>query len=353
VWTWYNWTFGGAEIEWLGLRVRSHDWRRPALLAIACTALFVAVRGGIRVAPRLTGKTSWLAALGFGAALGTVVFFWIYWAAYREHVKFPEAYLLSHLAARDPSLWTNPLTLVRDLGAYDSRRSFALALVLAALSWIPWFNTDRAIRRYGLWLLVVSVVVLLVPLKLGSFSLWRSVFEPLPGFAVIRDPKRIIYLYELAAVLATAIVLARLPAGSAFRRSAGALVVLLLVIAPNRVTFGMGRPTQVFAKWVEAPLAIDASCRSFFIKPASAAYTSRSGYVSALYSIDAMFIALAHDMPTLNGFSAWGPGGWELSDPQAAGYRAGLKRWVERHGLRDVCELDIEARTMRDWDAKN
>ena len=74
----------------------------------------------------------------------------------------------------------------------------------------------------------------------------------------------------------------------------------------------MGRPNEVHARWVEAPIDIDPSCQSFFINAASEEYRSRSSYTVALYSIDAMFISLRHAMPTLNGFSAWGPGGWEL-----------------------------------------
>jgi hypothetical protein len=348
-WTCYVRIYGGAELQWLGMRLRSHDWRRPALAAVACLAMFVALRGGVHVAPRFRPWTMWLVALVTGAVLGSVVFLWIYWSSYTEHPAFAEHHILNALATRHPSQWTSPLAAIRDLSVYDSMRPFALVLVLGALSWIPWFNGDKTIRRYSLWLFVVSLIVLLAPLRLGGFSIWRLLIEPLPGFPAIRDPRRIIYLYELAVVLAGGVILARLPTRSAYRRCAVGLLFVLLVAEPTRVTFAFGRPNAAFARWVEPPIDIDPSCRSFFIRAASEAYQLRSGYSGALYSVDAMFISLARSMPTLNGFSAWAPAGWAMHDPHAEGYQAAVKSWIEQHGLRGVCALDIDARTMRPY----
>jgi hypothetical protein len=67
----------------------------------------------------------------------------------------------------------------------------------------------------------------------------------------------------------------------------------------------------------------------------------------SLYAIDAMFISLNHSIPTLNGYSAWWPDQWALANPQEPGYSGVVEQWIARHHLRDVCELDIEARTMR------
>jgi hypothetical protein len=60
-----------------------------------------------------------------------------------------------------------------------------------------------------------------------------------------------------------------------------------------------------------------------------------------------MFIALQQGLPTLNGYSAWGPQGWELANPQEPTYPGRVREWIQRNNLKDVCELDIESRTMR------
>jgi hypothetical protein len=62
--------------------------------------------------------------------------------------------------------------------------------------------------------------------------------------------------------------------------------------------------------------------------------------------MDAAFIALNHSLPTLNGYSAWAPIDWDLANPQEPTYPGRVARWIESHNLRDVCALDIEARTM-------
>jgi hypothetical protein len=66
----------------------------------------------------------------------------------------------------------------------------------------------------------------------------------------------------------------------------------------------------------------------------------------SLYGVDAMFISLAHSIPTLNGYSAWEPAGWQLANPQEPTYLAAVDRWIEQNSLRNVCMLDIEKRTM-------
>ena len=107
------------------------------------------------------------------------------------------------------------------------------------------------------------------------------------------------------------------------------------------------RPDNLYAQWVEAPIAVNSSCRSFFIKPASPEYAARAADRRAVYAIDSMFVALKHSIPTLNGFSAWAPAGWNLANPEDPGYTAVVRDWIDRHRLEGVCEFDIEQRTMK------
>jgi hypothetical protein len=191
----------------------------------------------------------------------------------------------------------------------------------------------------------VSVIVLLVPLRLAELSLWRVLIEPLPGFDVIRDPKRIVYLYELAVAVAAAIFLARLREKSAARTAVLLLLVgLVVLVRPD--PFRYHRPVADFDRWVAGPVAIDPSCRSFYVARGSDRYMSRSEDMWGLYNIDALFVALDHGLPTLNGYSAWYPAGWQLHRPQEAGYDEAVAQWIARHGLSGVCEFDVDARAM-------
>jgi hypothetical protein len=345
-WTGFVLISGGVAVRIGGVRIASHDWRRPALVALIGLAAFVGLRRGAWYKKLRSTTSPWMVSVALGAAVGLIVFLWIYVPAYREHPSFPDDNLWNALVSRDPAGWRRPLEFLTDLNPYATFRSFALVFAALILAWMPWLNVDRKARLYILWFGLVSVVVLLVPVKFGDFSVWRALLAPLPGFGVIRDPKRIIYLYELAVVLIVADVLARVPPRSAYRIGVVVVLAALLAANPNRDRFAYARPNEVYDRWVAAPIAIDRSCSSFVVKPASADYSSRLAHKWWLYGIDSLFVALNASIPTLNGYSAWHPTDWNLFNPEEEVYPARVARWIERHALTGVCELDVDARTM-------
>ena len=170
---------------------------------------------------------------------------------YREHSTFPEEHLMNSLRPFDPASWSGPAA------PYDTLRPFALVFITGLLAWVPWFGIDRRVRLLFAWFLFVSVIVLVIPLKFGDFSIWKSLFGRLPGFSVIRDPGRIIPLYELAVVAVVALFISPLSSRSLLRKGITALVFLLLVVQWNPEVFDFGRPRGVYDQWVEAPIEID------------------------------------------------------------------------------------------------
>ena len=353
-WTAYLWMSGGGRTRLLGVKISSHDWRRPGLLVLVSAAVFVAVRGVQRIKAdfRDTFKdfsiprpSLWVFLSG--AVVGIAVFLWMYLPAYLEHPRFPEEDLVNQVRVRVSSQWTGPVDALRDLGVYDTFRSFKVVFILGILTWVPWFNVDKKTRSYALWAMVVTALVFVIPLRIDRFSIWLAFFRHVPGFGVIRDPTRIIFLYELAFILAAGLFLTR------FRNRRGyqigiCLLFLFFMMTDHRAdVLGYERPVKVFQRWVESPIDIDPGCRSFFIKGASASYMSRSNHIWALYNIDAMFISLNDRLPTLNGFSAWEPEGWNLMNPPEPDYGERVRAWVDKNHLVGVCGLDIDARTMR------
>lgn len=322
---------GGGEARVLGVRLAARDWRRPAVLALIAAALVEWREPRFAAALRVAFRVTWVRACAAGAAAGLGVFVWIYLPAFREHSSFPAEEVWRALAERD---------------AYMSYRSFVFVAAVATLAWLPGFVTDRTARLYTVWLAAGSALVWLTPLRFGDRALWQTMIRPLPGFAVIRDPSRIIYLFELAVVIGAALIVRR--SGSRRYGAAVAVTALLLVLArPNHERFDYERPLDQYDRWVAAPVSIDPGCRSFFIKGASATYMSRSPHMWALYNVDAMFIALRYSIPTLNGFSAWVPDHWDLGNPQESSYPGRVRSWISRNNLTGVCELDIDARTLR------
>jgi hypothetical protein len=340
--------FGGVELYVFGLKIASHAWRRPAWVAlIASLAWLWMNRRMIRAHAHAPRPSPWFAGFAAGAVAGAAIVAWMYLGAFLQHRSFPEEHLLNALRPVGPLSWSHPREAVEALRGYYTLRPFVLVVALTCLAWLPWFGVDRRLRRYWLWLLAVSALAFLIPLRFGDTSVWRMLIEPLPGFGVIRDPQRIIYVYELALVVVITLLLAPLPGRAAYRWVTTGLVVLLMATAWNRESFGYSRPVETFQRWVAAPIAVDRACRSFYIKGASDTYMARSDHKWTLYNVDAMFVAFALGLPTLNGYSAFAPEGWDLANPQEPNYAEHVTRWIGQHHLTGVCELDIETRVMR------
>jgi hypothetical protein len=351
-WSAYVWTDGGVRTRILGVRIASQDWRRPALLALVCAAGFVWLRGAFRLRADLKtaaikGRTiagPWTRAVIAGGLAGCVVFLWIYLPAYCEHPRFPEHDLVSQIRVRR---WPGWLHAFEGLSAYDTVRSFKLLAVVAIAACVPSLRVDRKTGWYVWWAVAVSALVFVMPAQIGGFSIWLSFLRYVPGFHIIRDPTRVIFVYELAFILAAGLLLMRFRQRPALRACICLLFAYFLVTDYRVDKLAYDRPLETFRRWVEAPIDIDPGCRSFYIKRASQEYMSRSDNMWALYAGDSMFIALEHGLPTLNGYSAWGPEGWELTNPQEPSYVGRVREWVHRNNLKEVCELDVEARTMR------
>jgi hypothetical protein len=345
-WTVFIGLTGGVSTKLFGIRIISRDWRRPMLLAFAAAAVAARIRGGVDLHPLLARVRPWWLPFTLGAIGGLAVFLWIYGDAYREHSAFPTDQLMASLIHRGPIRWLRPLDVFRNLEGYETLRTFQVVFVVGVIGLVPWLNIERRVRWYCAWAVLVSTAVLLVPMTFGDFSIWRTIFAPLPGLSVVRDPKRIAYVYELVAVVAVGAFLMRLPRQSLLRLAIGLSLLAIVIRDRNPTVFEFLRPNQVFDRWVGGPIQIDSSCRSFFIKPPAAEYDRPGGDISTVSSVDAMFVSLEHSLPTLNGYSAWAPDGWELANPRAPQYIDRVRDWASRHQLTGVCEFDSERRVM-------
>jgi hypothetical protein len=335
-----------AQHEFGNVRHR-HPGRAFAAAALAAIA-FELLRGGTaqRLAVVNRTRAADAAALSLGALAGLVIFTSMYGGAFSQHHSFPAQELQQHLTLVRFTGLRQLLTSPGSLVAFDAGRSLTIVFVLALAAWVPPWRAAPAVRALSLWFVVVTLVVMAIPIRVGDFAPWQYPFDWIPGFSAIRDPRRIQYPFELAAALASGLSIAQLPGSSATRRVLTFFVLAVLLVKWNPERFDYERPRDVFDRWVEAPIRIDATCDSFFVKPASASYASRSPNVWALYSNDAAFIATAHAIPTLNGYSAWTPPDWHLFNPQDADYMPGVQRWISLNQLDHVCALDIEQRTM-------
>ena len=350
LWAAAIWLHPIARVELGSIRFSAENYRRPFLIALVASAWFAErrwqlIRRVAAVAIRIK-PTPYARATTLGALAGAAVFAWIYLPVYLEGRTFPPEHILNASHAVNPSDWHGLMNAIWSIVPFATARSFVLVFFVGLAAAIPRIGIPSTARRHAAWSMVVAAIVIALPLKFGDLSVWRAALGWAPGFSSIRDPRRVIYLYELAVALAAALFLVRLRARSPIRLVTTVAVVMLVAFGWNRHVFPYERPLSDFAEWVKKPIAVDPTCRSFYIKGASREYMARSGHMWSLYNVDAMFIALDRDLPTLNGYSAWGPVGWELANPQEDVYSERVRSWIGHHQLTGVCEFDVDARTM-------
>ena len=345
-WTLFVFTYGGLSAVVFGVTIRSHDWRRPGLLALVAGAFWL-WRGGAAVMRDVISPIRLEAvAYGGGAVIGALAFAWIYAPAYIEHRAFPQDQLVSSLVNHDSLAIGSIRPMLQQFSVYESLARFAIVAIITSLTWFRLDGVTSQIRVQARWCLVISIVVLLIPLRIGGFSIWADVIQPLPGFSAIRDPKRIIYVFDLAVALGAALFISRLAKRALVRVAMSAVLLVVLTTERHVAAFDFYRPVADYERWIASPIAIDPNCASFYIKPSPLVYDRRPNAVWTTYALDAMFVSVNHAIPTLNGYSAWNPSGWTLGNPTDPTYLMSVQDWVERHGLRNVCELDLDRRVI-------
>ena len=350
----WAWVLRFDGIFWIPFPQRHHHWERPLIVAMMALAALEILRGGLRNRIAIVDRAAALdlAAIAGGVALGFAGFVWVYRIAFAEFHGFSAQDVMGALVQRNTADWMRIFSAPGSWLPFDSGRPFAIVFAVAAACCVPGLGISRRVRLSALWLAIVALIVLAIPMRIGNFALWKLV-APLPGFSAIRDPKRIISSFDLAAALGLGVVLSQLARGSLLRRAIPLVIAVAIALTWNQERFDYERPIDAFQRWVEAPIAVDRDCRSFFIKEASTAYISRSPHMAALYGIDATFVATKYAVPTLNGYSAWEPPDWHLRDPHTPEYSAGVDDWIARHHLDHVCELDIDTRTMTPYQRRS
>jgi hypothetical protein len=107
------------------------------------------------------------------------------------------------------------------------------------------------------------------------------------------------------------------------------------------------RPSNLLSRsrelaWLSEVPAPPSQCQAFLLKIANQPDVGDE--------IDAMWISLLTDLPTLNGYSGWSPPGWHLDDPTIDYYRA-VREWISQTRLSgQVCTYDRSARTWAKFD---
>jgi hypothetical protein len=198
---------------------------------------------------------------------------------------------------------------------------------------------DSPRLRARLLMLICSASFLclwVLPVRVGRWSLWWLVFKVVPGSSAIRAPARLDIVLTVLLIVSVSLSLEQVRHwhGRIGRLIFPVLACLLVAEQINVTrTHGINRLAEdaLLARVKRPPVV----CSSFFVTTPADAHRSFGS------QMDAMLVARAASLPTLNGYSGWFPPDWNLlmfdND-----YISHVRKWVLikniEHGL---CGLDL------------
>jgi hypothetical protein len=194
----------------------------------------------------------------------------------------------------------------------------------------------------------VCVLFYLLTIKIGRFSAFRALYALVPGATAIRVGYRGMVVANLFAVIAVGLTADRairlcLREPDTFLRRAGATAVTALFLLAAIEQVNLSRQTNLSRQFERRHLAAvgspPAECRSFYVAP-------QAGRAPYEVQIDAMMIALAGPLPTINGYSGLSPPGWDFYDTTAPDYERRAKHWAASRGIAGgLCRVDVTTGT--------
>ncbi len=245
---------------------------------------------------------------------------------------------LYHPPAAPFSGWEERLTLFNSLPNRDEH-AIGLGYVTPVLlvAGLIAGRRRQGLRNAALAMAIVMVVITLWP---GGFSLWKYIARNLPGLSAARVTARLGLLLPLLAAAAFAVL-----ADTRGRRSRPWIYALgFLALAEQSVRM------HVFDKRVSQRWVADLASR---VDPAAAAFVvsiQRPGFPQWIVHLDAMWATTLAGRPTVNGYTGSTPPGWggqlwvarSASKLQRERFTTDLAAWLSGQGVAPASTQWIE-----------
>jgi Carbohydrate binding domain len=199
---------------------------------------------------------------------------------------------------------------------------------------------ERVSRGIASALILTSALIWIFQIKFhNDFTLWRLIYHAVPGATAIRVTGRMSLITNAGFVLLITLAVGRLWTAR-LNRVLGIAAVLITVLAlAEQLNFGSTHnisrreERHRFAKIRQPP----SSCSSFV------AIRNISGNALELQT-DAVTVANRFEIPTMNGYSAWKPAGWNLFNLSDASELNEARWWAASSNITTgACVLDLSS----------
>jgi hypothetical protein len=203
-------------------------------------------------------------------------------------------------------------------------------------------------RRPFLTAAVVAVnLLILLTLQYHGHSLWRAIFEFVPGARGIRAVPRFMIVAALPLSIGFAFAVEQAQRRVGGRVGLHAVVIGLIAFGlSEQFSRGEGnyysiRAENMHLKRLAAKLPDD--CRAFYVTARWPSNRVLPEFQNQQWMHDAMLVSVIRGVPTLNGRSGKSPPGWALREVAAPDYEATVREWIAVHRLSGtICRLQID-----------
>ena len=219
---------------------------------------------------------------------------------------------------------------------------FLLLTFAAALAWL-WRGGGAVPPPRVALLRALALAVLgtwALTLQVDGVTPWSVVYRVVPG----AKAARVVARYQIFLTLPVVLLAAALLAAEARRlpRAMLALLVGLLLAEQANAYAPLFLDRRLEAARLAAVPPAPADCRAFYV---SAARTeSRFGEEVANpynHNTEAMLVAAAKHLPTINGISTFNPPFWPTAIPEDPAYRTQVRAYADHWGVTGLCALDL------------
>ena len=245
-------------------------------------------------------------------------------------------------------LWGHLLSRSPDYSAIDHAHGFTpiFAATLALLTilgfaGLPVFGFARPDPRNILLRSACAAVAVCASLAVIP-SAWLLVWHYVPGAKVIRVPGRITLTLGLFAAIAVAAALGNLQRRIARPALRGCLTAFGLVLVAEQINqFPNHDVRRQEQKTLLSAPAMPAGCRVMVLDSSQTPMRRHPIFLQ----LDAMWIAAAAGVPTMNGYSGLEPPNWTLGDTNAGDYLIRVHDWAQGHALTGLCSYSPDTKT--------
>jgi hypothetical protein len=189
----------------------------------------------------------------------------------------------------------------------------------------------------------VCAMLFLLTVSIDQYSAYWLLYKFVPGAGAIRVGYRAMVISNLFAVTAVALTASRVVAlswahGAGLRKPLWLAAVLVLLGFCLVEQVNLHNPSLYSRKFEAAHLrqvgAPPDGCDTFYV-----AHQRDRGFYEI--QLDAMMVAQAHRLPTLNGYSDQAPAGWTMYETNKPDYETRMLEWARARGVGPVCRLDV------------